>query len=91
MEAATWLERPQSVRVGCQIDGLGEADDGPELPPGTMRYPACDCRQHRAGQGVPDTSVRLSATEVAEGQVYAENSSGARATASALRGGTPSR
>lgn len=67
-DGASRLEKPRSVPGGCQIDGLGESSDGPDLPPGTMQYPACSCRQHRHGRGRPDSSVRLSATADAQDQ-----------------------
>ncbi|MEV0279370.1 hypothetical protein AB0I22_23690 [Streptomyces sp. NPDC050610] len=30
-------------------------------PTGSIAFPPCDCAEHRAGRGKPDTAVRLSA------------------------------
>ncbi|GAA0447468.1 hypothetical protein GCM10009544_07840 [Streptomyces stramineus] len=46
-------------------DGMADAAD---LPPGTMKYPACICPQHRAGKGKPDTSVRLTSQKASTPQ-----------------------
>ncbi|WFB09599.1 hypothetical protein LRS74_23045 [Streptomyces sp. LX-29] len=38
---------------------LANDSGGAELPPGTMKYPECECPEHLAGKGRPDSSVRL--------------------------------
>ncbi len=40
-------------------ESLGVADEGPRPPTGPVTFPPCQCPQHRAGLGVPDTAVRL--------------------------------
>ncbi|MEV0277645.1 hypothetical protein AB0I22_14875 [Streptomyces sp. NPDC050610] len=46
---------------------LGDTLDRPEIPPGSIAFPRCECPQHRAGAGVPDTAVRLGARGAANG------------------------
>lgn len=44
-------------------DGVLKLDtgDGRELPPGSMKYPPCQCPQHRAGQAQEPPSDVLGA------------------------------
>lgn len=53
---------------------LGESADGPDLTPGTMKYPDCNCAEHREGRGQPDSAVRLSAAWGTEDQERAVSS-----------------
>ncbi|MEV0278084.1 hypothetical protein AB0I22_17115 [Streptomyces sp. NPDC050610] len=38
---------------------LGEAGVGANLPFGSIAFPPCQCAEHRAGRGRPDTAIRL--------------------------------
>ncbi|GAA0363877.1 hypothetical protein GCM10010319_47090 [Streptomyces blastmyceticus] len=56
--------RPANREAGALIalrHDLGESADGPDLSTGSMAYPACRCKVHRAGKGQPDSAVRLGA------------------------------
>lgn len=51
------MTKEQGTSGVMKVDAL----DGYELPPGSMKYPPCQCPQHRAAQAQEDASDVLGA------------------------------
>ncbi len=53
----------------------------PGVPAGPLAFPPCNCAEHRAGRGKPDTAVRLSARGGVEGDGSGSGSGGLKGDA----------